>query len=245
MLDALNAVDVQPGDVLFVPAGTPHAIGEGVLLVELQEPSDLSILLEWRGFAAARTRRASAWAGTSRCECVDRAGDRRRPAARAIASPPRPTASSAPSGSRPRRRPSSTAASRSSSSPRAPASCARGRRAAAGRPRRHRPRPVGRGSLPARGRCRSRWPADRRPPTREARRDRPPAGHRRRHLGLQGGPCRSSAGVERAHGQSTTPWRRVPTGAEVDRERAVRGGGRRGARPRWPARPTGGCAPSA
>jgi mannose-6-phosphate isomerase len=52
MLDALNVVEVREDDVLYVPAGTPHAIGEGVLLVELQEPSDLSILLEWRGFAS-------------------------------------------------------------------------------------------------------------------------------------------------------------------------------------------------
>jgi mannose-6-phosphate isomerase len=27
----------------------PHAIGEGILLLELQEPSDLSLLLEWQG----------------------------------------------------------------------------------------------------------------------------------------------------------------------------------------------------
>ena len=31
---------------MFVPAGTPHAIGEGILMVELQEPTDFSILLE-------------------------------------------------------------------------------------------------------------------------------------------------------------------------------------------------------
>jgi hypothetical protein len=37
---------------VLVPAGTPHAIGAGVLLVELQEPTDLSVLLEWAGFAA-------------------------------------------------------------------------------------------------------------------------------------------------------------------------------------------------
>jgi mannose-6-phosphate isomerase len=52
MLDALNPIEVRAGDAVFVPAGLPHAIGEGVLLVELQEPSDLSILLEWDGFAA-------------------------------------------------------------------------------------------------------------------------------------------------------------------------------------------------
>ena len=31
-------------------AGMLHAIGSGIFLVELQEPEDLSILLEWRGF---------------------------------------------------------------------------------------------------------------------------------------------------------------------------------------------------
>jgi mannose-6-phosphate isomerase len=52
MLGALNPLEVRAGDAIFVPAGVPHAIGEGVLLVELQEPSDLSVLLEWEGFAA-------------------------------------------------------------------------------------------------------------------------------------------------------------------------------------------------
>jgi mannose-6-phosphate isomerase len=50
MLGALNELEVEPGDSIFVPAGMPHAIGEGIFLVELQEPSDLSVLLEWRGF---------------------------------------------------------------------------------------------------------------------------------------------------------------------------------------------------
>jgi mannose-6-phosphate isomerase len=50
MLDALHELVVAPGDVVFVPAGTPHAIGEGILMVELQEPTDLSVLLEWDGF---------------------------------------------------------------------------------------------------------------------------------------------------------------------------------------------------
>lgn len=53
LLDALHAVDVEPGDAVFVPSGFPHAIGEGILLVEVQEPEDLSILLEWNGFALA------------------------------------------------------------------------------------------------------------------------------------------------------------------------------------------------
>jgi len=46
MLAALHELPVSTGDTVFVPAGTPHAIGEGILMVELQEPTDFSILLE-------------------------------------------------------------------------------------------------------------------------------------------------------------------------------------------------------
>lgn len=56
LLGSLHEVPVAPGDCLFVPAGVPHAIGEGVFLVELQEPSDLSVLLEWEGFAGDGAR---------------------------------------------------------------------------------------------------------------------------------------------------------------------------------------------
>jgi mannose-6-phosphate isomerase len=51
LLGGLNAVPVAAGDTVLVPAGMPHAIGQGVLLVELQEPTDFSVLLEWEGFA--------------------------------------------------------------------------------------------------------------------------------------------------------------------------------------------------
>ncbi len=51
MLAALNPIPVRRGDTIFVPAATPHAIGEGILIVELQEPTDFSVLLEWAGFA--------------------------------------------------------------------------------------------------------------------------------------------------------------------------------------------------
>jgi mannose-6-phosphate isomerase len=50
MLAAMHELPVSPGDTVFVPAGTVHAIGEGLLIVELQEPTDLSVLLEWEGF---------------------------------------------------------------------------------------------------------------------------------------------------------------------------------------------------
>jgi mannose-6-phosphate isomerase len=74
MLAALNPVDVRVGDAMFVPAGLPHAIGEGVLIIELQEPSDLSILLEWRGFAGGEDD-ASLGLGWARAlRCVDLSG---------------------------------------------------------------------------------------------------------------------------------------------------------------------------
>jgi mannose-6-phosphate isomerase len=50
MLEAMHRLDVAPGDTVFVPAGTAHAIGAGILMVELQEPTDFSVLLEWEGF---------------------------------------------------------------------------------------------------------------------------------------------------------------------------------------------------
>src|SRR6266540_6522524 len=56
LLEALHVLPVASGDWVFVPAGLPHAIGEGVFVVELQEPSDLSVLLEWAGFAVDGTR---------------------------------------------------------------------------------------------------------------------------------------------------------------------------------------------
>lgn len=41
----LNTVEVYAGDVVFVPAGTVHAIGAGVALYELQEYSDVTYRL--------------------------------------------------------------------------------------------------------------------------------------------------------------------------------------------------------
>lgn len=50
MLATTNEVPVRAGDAVLCPAGTPHAIGRDVLLVELQEPTDFSIMLETAGF---------------------------------------------------------------------------------------------------------------------------------------------------------------------------------------------------
>jgi mannose-6-phosphate isomerase len=50
MLDATNKIPVAAGDAILCPAGLPHAIGDGILLVEIQEPTDFSVLLEYEGF---------------------------------------------------------------------------------------------------------------------------------------------------------------------------------------------------
>jgi mannose-6-phosphate isomerase len=50
LLQSLNRISVRAGDVVYVPAGVPHALGAGVLIAELQEPTDFSFLCEWRGF---------------------------------------------------------------------------------------------------------------------------------------------------------------------------------------------------
>jgi mannose-6-phosphate isomerase len=50
LLGALNPIEVHRGDAILVPAGQPHAIGEGILVLELQEPTDLSVMLEHERF---------------------------------------------------------------------------------------------------------------------------------------------------------------------------------------------------
>lgn len=50
MLACMHAVAVEPGDAVLVPAGLAHAIGAGIFCLELQEPTDFSVMLEWDGF---------------------------------------------------------------------------------------------------------------------------------------------------------------------------------------------------
>ena len=54
MLGRMNRVPVRRGDGILVPAGLVHAIGEGVFVVEAQEPTDLSIVLEWSVTTSSR-----------------------------------------------------------------------------------------------------------------------------------------------------------------------------------------------
>lgn len=50
LFSLLHRREVAAGDSVYVPPGVLHAIGEGVMLAEVQQPADLSIVLEWRGF---------------------------------------------------------------------------------------------------------------------------------------------------------------------------------------------------
>jgi mannose-6-phosphate isomerase len=74
MLGALNPVTVRPGDTVFVPAGVPHAIGAGVFIVELQQPTDLSVTLEWRGFLDEAAGGHLGIGFEAALGCVDRSG---------------------------------------------------------------------------------------------------------------------------------------------------------------------------
>lgn len=47
---AMNEVEVRPGDAVFVRPGLLHATGAGVFLVEAQEPTDFSIMAEYKGY---------------------------------------------------------------------------------------------------------------------------------------------------------------------------------------------------
>lgn len=50
-IDAIEAcfdrIPVKPGDVFLIPGGRPHALGEGILMLEIMEPSDLAVRFEF------------------------------------------------------------------------------------------------------------------------------------------------------------------------------------------------------
>ncbi|MDA8290131.1 MAG: class I mannose-6-phosphate isomerase [Actinomycetota bacterium] len=71
MLALLNRVDVRVGDVLYVPAGTPHAIGEGVFVAELQEPTSYSILAEYRSLGLDEEQATSGLGWERAIGCFD------------------------------------------------------------------------------------------------------------------------------------------------------------------------------
>ena len=50
LLGMMHEIPLERGQAVYVPPGVIHAIGEGMLIAEVQEPSDLSVFCEWRDF---------------------------------------------------------------------------------------------------------------------------------------------------------------------------------------------------
>ena len=50
-IDAIEScferIPVKPGEVFLIPGGRPHALGEGILMLEIMEPSDLAVRFEF------------------------------------------------------------------------------------------------------------------------------------------------------------------------------------------------------
>ena len=55
LLAAMHSRPAAAGEVWFIPPGTPHAIGAGLFILEVQEPTDFSIVAETRGFPVDTT----------------------------------------------------------------------------------------------------------------------------------------------------------------------------------------------
>lgn len=47
ILAGFDRIPVKPGECFYVPGGIPHAIGEGIFMVELMEPADFAVRIEF------------------------------------------------------------------------------------------------------------------------------------------------------------------------------------------------------
>jgi mannose-6-phosphate isomerase len=74
LLASLVARPARTGDVWFVPPGTPHAIGAGVFILEVQEPTDFSIVLETAGFPIDRDDASLRLGWDVALDAIDRRG---------------------------------------------------------------------------------------------------------------------------------------------------------------------------
>lgn len=71
LLGALNRVPVCPGDVYLIPAGLPHAIGPGVMMIEVQEPSDWAFHAEHEAFGITAEAAHQGFGWELALECLD------------------------------------------------------------------------------------------------------------------------------------------------------------------------------
>ena len=67
--DCLRWVDVRDGDVLYIPSGTVHAIGAGIVLYEIQQSSDVTYRFwDWGKLGADGKPRQLHW--DKACQCA-------------------------------------------------------------------------------------------------------------------------------------------------------------------------------
>jgi len=76
MLAAMNVVTAHVGQVVYVPAGLPHAIGPGVMLTELQEPTSFSLLAEHEAFGLTEDQASLGLGWELALSCFDLRGYR-------------------------------------------------------------------------------------------------------------------------------------------------------------------------
>jgi mannose-6-phosphate isomerase len=56
--DLMNVESVDPGDTFFTPAGRVHAIGAGIVLVEIQQTSDITYrIYDWNRKSSGKEKR--------------------------------------------------------------------------------------------------------------------------------------------------------------------------------------------
>jgi mannose-6-phosphate isomerase len=58
LAEIMNVESVEPGDVFYTPAGRVHAIGAGIVLVEIQQTSDITYrLFDWNRKSTGKEKR--------------------------------------------------------------------------------------------------------------------------------------------------------------------------------------------
>jgi len=72
LLPLMNPLTLRTGDVIVVPAGVPHALGPGLLVIEPQEPSDWSVLLEFQRYGLSREQAELGLGTGTALSCVER-----------------------------------------------------------------------------------------------------------------------------------------------------------------------------
>jgi mannose-6-phosphate isomerase len=74
MYASLHQIDMVEQDILFVPAGLPHALGAGLFVLEPQEPTDFSLTLEYSRYNLDPERVSLGLDWDQALDCIDYTG---------------------------------------------------------------------------------------------------------------------------------------------------------------------------